>query len=225
MKWRRSSSLSENLSQITLQSYIYFALIFSIFSVSSCDSIEEKPKESKVDVEYLYILLPYIKQFNKYCALCVRNCTVGLTTQDRNQLLWCMLYCAGRPICSFKCSVIVVTNSSVRHARGVKISRPIRVPMRSLLKKQFAHGASVYRIYQERMQKWTAEERNANNYDTVGKIRHILRKIRSEGVVESLLAPDVDQGLYKFHEQFKNEVNVDGKIKEQFNKYRNSYVR
>jgi hypothetical protein len=44
-------------------------------------------------------------------------------------------------------------------------------------------------------------------------------------VVESLLAPDVDQGLYKFHEQFKNEVNVDGKIKEQFNKYRNSYVR
>ncbi len=63
------------------------------------------------------------------------------------------------------------------------------------------------------MQKRTAEEKNGNNYDTAGKSRNILRKIKSEGVVESLLAPDVDQGLFKLHEQFKDEVNVDGKIK------------
>ncbi len=63
-----------------------------------------------MDVQYLYILLPYIKQFNKYCGLCVRNCTFGVTTNDHNQLLRCTLYCAGRPVCPFSCSVIVANN-------------------------------------------------------------------------------------------------------------------
>ena len=193
--------------------------------------MDGKRKESKVDVEYLYILLPYIKQFNKYCALCVRNCTFGLTTLARNQLLRCMLFCSGQPICPFKCSIVVansgdcqilVSNSSVRHARGVKISRPIRMPIRAVLKNQFANGASVYRVYQERMQKRTSEERNANNYEIVGRSRNILRKIKSEGVIESLLAPDVDQGLSKLREQFRNEVNIAGTVKgaiQQISKY------
>jgi hypothetical protein len=94
--------------------------------------------------------------------------------------------------------------------------------MRSLLKKQFANGASVYRVYQERLQKRTIEERNANNYDSTGKSRNILRKIKSEGVIESLLAADFDQALFKLYEKFQDEVNVDGKVKgaiQQISKY------
>jgi hypothetical protein len=154
-----------------------------------------------------------------------------VTTNDHNQLLRCTLYCAGRPVCPFSCSVIVgnngggnivVTNTTIQHPRGTKISRPIRQPMRSLLKKQFANGASVYRVYQERLQKRTIEERNANNYDSTGKSRNILRKIKSEGVIESLLAADVDQALFKLYEKFQDEVNVDGKVKgaiQQISKY------
>ncbi|CAF1464470.1 unnamed protein product, partial [Rotaria sordida] len=107
---------------------------------TSYDSNQEiQKKESRVDVEYLYILLPYIKKFNTYCALCVRNCTFGQTTKDRNQLLRCSLYCSGKPICNFNCSIIVlnngqghmiVNNTTVRHAPGIKISRPIREPLR-----------------------------------------------------------------------------------------------
>ena len=106
-----------------------------------------------------------------------------------------------------------MNNPSIRHARGVKISRPIRMPLRSLLKKEFANGASVYRVYQERMKKRTSEERKANNYEVVGRSRSILRKIKSEGVIESLLAPNVDESLTKLREQFENEGIIDGKVK------------
>jgi hypothetical protein len=140
---------------------------------------------------------------------------------DQNQLLRCKLYCAGRPVCPFSCFVIVknngggniiVTKTTIRHPRNAKISRPMRQPIRSLLKQQFANGACVYRVYQEKMQKRTIKERQANNYDAVGKSRNILRKIKSEGVIESLLSPDIDQAIFKLYERFQDEVNPDGKI-------------
>jgi hypothetical protein len=179
-------------------------------------------KESHVDVEYLYILLPYIKKFNKYCGLCVRNCTFGQTTKDRNQLLRCLLYCCGKPLCTFSCSIVVlnngeccviVTNETVRHALGVKICRPIREPIRKIFKEKFKNGGSVYRIYQEEMQKRSIHEKNGSNYDRIGKSRQTLRKIKSEAACSLLLAPDVDNALSKLFEKFKNEVNVDGKVK------------
>ncbi|CAF4202257.1 unnamed protein product [Rotaria sordida] len=120
---------------------------------ASYDSDQEiQKKESRVDVEYLYILLPYIKKFNTYCVLCVCKCTFGQTTKDRNQLLRCSLYCSGKPLCSFNCFIIVlnngqdhiiVNNTTVRHAPGIKISRPIREPIRSLFKEKFKNSASV----------------------------------------------------------------------------------
>jgi hypothetical protein len=174
-----------------------------------------------VDVEYLYILLPYIKRFNGYCALCVRNCTFGTTTADRNQLLRCTLYCKARPTCPFTCSVIitnnglgtiVVSNTAVRHQRGTKIARPIRAPVRDSIKKQFAHGASVFRVFQERLQSRSAHERKANNYDNSGKTRNIIRKIKSEGAVESLLSRDIDQSIDKLRQQYQKDVNMHGKI-------------
>ncbi|CAF1488393.1 unnamed protein product, partial [Adineta steineri] len=193
--------------------------------------IENKNKESRVDVKYLYILLPYIKRFNGYCALCVRNCTFGVTTDDHNQLLRCMLYCKGRPACPFSCSIIiknngvgtiVVTNREVFHLRGKKIARPIRAPVRDSIKKQFANGATVFRVYQEKLQGRSLAERNANNYDNSGKSRSIIRKIKSESVIESLLAQDVDQSVYKLCKQYQGEVNIDGKVKgaiQQISKY------
>ena len=193
----------------------------SLLFLASHDSNTGAVKNSRVDVEYLYILLPYIKQFNGYCALCVRNCSFGVRKGEHHQLLRCMLYCAGRPICPFTCSVIInnngtsyiiVSNQTVRHQRGVKVSRPIRLPIRSILKEQFANGASVYRLYHDRLKTRTLNERAGNNYDVVGKSRNILRKIKSEGFVETLIATDVDQGVYNLCEQFQSEINVDGKV-------------
>jgi hypothetical protein len=198
---------------------IFFYLYFLDLSIN----IEsEEKKQSNVDVEYLYVLLPYIKQFNKYCGLCVRLCTFGETSTRHRQLLRCNLRCIGHPICPFTCSVIVqnngvghimVTNRTVRHARGVKICRPIRAPLRSSIKKKFAQGASVFRLHQEKLQQRTLEQKKGQNYDGIGKSRNIFRKIKSEGIIESLLAPDVDQALFKLFEKFRVEINPDGKVK------------
>ncbi|CAF1441600.1 unnamed protein product [Adineta ricciae] len=181
----------------------------------------QEKKQPKMDVQYLYILLPYIKKFNKYCGLGVRNTSFGLQTDRHCKLLRCTLRCVGRPLCPFVCSIIInnngeghiiVTNTTIRHPRGKKIARPMREPVRSILKKQFADGASVYRIYQDRLKKRTIEERRGNNYDTVGKTRSVLRKIKSEGLMESLLDPDADKGLDRLREQYHNEINVDGRV-------------
>lgn len=88
----------------------------------------------------------------------------------------------------------------------------MRRPVRSALKRQFANGASAYRVYQDRLQSRPAKERAGNNYDVVGKSRSIFRKIKSEGSLESLLAADIDQGVWKLYERFHGEVNVDGKV-------------
>ncbi|CAF3829497.1 unnamed protein product [Rotaria sordida] len=117
---------------------------------------------------------------------------------------------------------IIVTNRTIMHVRGNKICRPIREPIRSLIKQQFAHGATVYRVHQERLQKRTREEREAYNYDVTGKTRNILRKIKSEHTNESLLSMDVHQSIAKLNEKFQKEVNPDGKIKgaiQQISKY------
>ncbi|CAF2637171.1 unnamed protein product [Rotaria sp. Silwood2] len=159
------------------------------------------------------------------------NCSFGVRTSNHNQLLRCILYCAGRPTCPFACSLIVinngdshiiVTNRTIMHICGKKICRPIREPIRSLIKKKFAHGATVYRVHQERLQKRTREEQKAYNYDITGKTQDILRKIKSEHVNESLLSLDIDQSILKLNEKFHKEINPDGKIKgaiQQISKY------
>jgi hypothetical protein len=125
-------------------------------------------------------------------------------------------------LCTFSCSVVVLNNGqgyiivndgAVRHAAGVKICRPIREPLRRLFKEKFKNGGSVYRIHQEEMQKRSVQEKNANNYDRVGKSRQTVRKIKSEGTCALLLAASVDDGLHNLLKKFRNEVNVDGKVK------------
>ncbi|CAF1298523.1 unnamed protein product [Rotaria sordida] len=69
-------------------------------------------KSSRVNVEYFYILHPYLKQMNPYCGLCVRNCTFCVQLNELQQLLRCDLRCSGRPICPFRCSVIIRNDGS-----------------------------------------------------------------------------------------------------------------
>ncbi|CAF4499515.1 unnamed protein product, partial [Rotaria sp. Silwood2] len=191
--------------------------------------LHQEKNKSRVDVEYLYILLPYLRRVNPYCGLCVRNCSFGCRTGNLNQLLRCMLYCIGRRTshvksykgCPFSCSIVVlnngnchinVTNTTIVHPRGYKICRPIREPIRSLIKKQFSAGASVYRLHKEYLQKRTSEQIKGYNYDGIGRSRDIFTKIKSENVNEALLASDVDEAIHKLHERFKNEINISGKV-------------
>ena len=199
--------------------YIYnssFSIIRSLSLDNAGDLFHEKKKESKMDVEYLYILLPYIKRFNSYCGLCIRNCSFDAQTDNHKQLLRCLLYCVGRPSCPFSSSVIVansgvchviVTNGTIFHMRDKTICRPIREPIRSMIKKQFSHGATVYRVYQERLQRRNGEERQRFNYDSTGRSRNILAKIKSEQIQESILSSNIDEPISELSKKFQNDIN------------------
>ena len=184
-------------------------------------STNNTTKQSRVDVEYFYILYPYIKQINPYCGLCIRNCTFCVQINELQQLLRCDLRCSARPLCTLRCSIIVKnsgkvqvihSNPHIRHKQTSKICRPIRAPLRSSIKEQFGAGASVFRVYQNRLQRRNNEERKGRNYDSTGKSRAILQKIKSEQVAETLLAPDVEEGLYKLNEKYRKEINGGGKV-------------
>ena len=128
----------------------------------------------------------------------------------------------GRPTCPFACSVvlmnrgighIIASNREVIHTQGKRISRPIREPLRSLIKKQFAHGASVHRVHQELLRKRSSEENIVLNYDASGKSGAILRKIKSEYCNESLLSADVEQSVFQSRNRFEEEINFHGVVK------------
>ncbi|CAF2149342.1 unnamed protein product [Rotaria magnacalcarata] len=151
----------------------------------------------------------------------IKYCNFGIKTGDHNIVLRCNIYCIGRPVCSFSGSLIfaktgschlIVNNTTITHTRGVKICRPMRDPIRSLLKKQFAQGAAVYRIYQDQLKKRSIEEKKAFNYDTTGKNRSILTKIKSEQALESLLSSNVDESIVKLCEKYQEDINPDGKV-------------
>ena len=80
------------------------------------------------------------------------------------------------------------------------------------MKEQFNAGASAFRMYHNRLHARTSKERQGRNYDTVGKSRNVLEKIKSEGRMESLLSPDVDQGLLQLNDQYRKEINPDGRV-------------
>lgn len=157
---------------------------------------------------------------NPYCGLCISNCTFGATENELQKLLRCYLYCIGKQ-CTFECSIfvrndgichILISDNHIRHIGKSKICRFIRAPLRSKLKQQFKLGTSVYRMYQNRLQGRSIKEQQGRNYSAVGKSRAILQKIKSEGVVESLLSPDAVEGLQKLNEQYRAEINPTGKV-------------
>ncbi|CAF1531397.1 unnamed protein product [Didymodactylos carnosus] len=70
--------------------------------------------KKKVDVDYLYILLPYLKKFNSFCALCISQRYFGKQLlRPTSYLLKCCIHCRGRPKGGFRCSVFVFNSGQV----------------------------------------------------------------------------------------------------------------
>ncbi|CAF3179937.1 unnamed protein product, partial [Rotaria sp. Silwood2] len=178
-------------------------------------------KNSKVNIEYLNLLLPHLKHYNSACALCIRSRYFGKNTSRPNSLLVrCILQCSGS-ICKFKCTVhvlnngdcfLIAINRNIFHLVGERLSRHIRGSQRQALIEKFKSGASVYRLHAQYDKERTKNERKGFNYDRTGKSK-IFKKIKAEAVAASLLSPDITLGILRLHDQLVDEINSDGIVK------------
>ncbi|CAF4046711.1 unnamed protein product [Rotaria sp. Silwood2] len=174
---------------------------------------------SKVNIEYLNILLPHLKHYNAACGLCIRSRYFGKNMSTPNSLLLrCILKCNGA-YCHFKCTVhvlnngycfIIALNQKVIHHVGERISRPIRGSQRQAIIDKFKSGASVHRLHTQYSERRSAKEKRSFNYDFTGKSKAIFKKIKAEATANSLLSPDVLSGILQLHDQLANEINHDG---------------
>lgn len=194
-------------------------------SVDDHDNIHQKDKGvnecRKVNIEYLNILLPYLKHYNAACALCIISRYFGKNMSNQTHLLVkCLLKCSGKH-CKFKCTVyirnngfgfIVASHRQIVHHVTERLSRPIRGARRKVIKEKFKSGASVYRIHAEYDKQRTPNEKKGFNYDATGKSRKIFKKIKAEAIAESLLSPDVINSIAQLHDQLVAHVNERGKI-------------
>ncbi|CAF4860384.1 unnamed protein product [Rotaria sp. Silwood1] len=177
---------------------------------------------SKINIEYLNLLLPHLKHYNSAFGLCIRSRYFGKNASKGTSLLVrCILKCNGT-ICKFKCTVhvmnnghcfIIAINPKISHHIGERISRPIRGSRRQAIIDKFKAGASVYRLHAQYDKERTKNERKGFNYDCTGKSRKIFKKIKAEATAESLLAPDITLGILQLHDQLVDEINNDGTIK------------
>ena len=159
---------------------------------------------AKVNIEYLLILLPYLKHYNSSCGFCVCTRYFGQdNVKPTSLLLRCMLKCNGTK-CPFTCTVhvlnndscfIVSSNPNISHLVAERISRPIRGSRRREIMEKFQAGGSVYRVHAQYDQKRTVKEKKAFNHDTTGKSKGIFKKIKAEAVAATLLAPPAETGL------------------------------
>lgn len=176
---------------------------------------------NKVNIDYFYVLLPHLKHYNPYCALCIRSRYFGTNISKPTSLLVkCMLKCNGR-YCNFKCTVHVLNNGEVFvvsshpeiiHEITERLSRPIRGSSREKIKEKFKSGGSVYRIHAQYNEQRTMKEKQGFNYDTTGKSKKVFKKIKAEACSESLLSPDVTRGILQLHDQLVDEINYEGII-------------
>lgn len=51
------------------------------------DGIGQDPNIRRVNIDYFYILLPYLKQYNSACGLCVQNRRFGKKMVNATDLL------------------------------------------------------------------------------------------------------------------------------------------
>ncbi|CAF2038184.1 unnamed protein product, partial [Rotaria magnacalcarata] len=109
----------------------------------------------KVNIEYLNILLPHLKHYNAYCALCICTRYFGKNiSQPTTLLLRCTLKCSGHVLNNGYC-VLIATNRKIFHRVNEKISRPIRGSQRRAIMDKFKAGGSVYRIHPQYDEKIT----------------------------------------------------------------------
>ncbi|CAF1320923.1 unnamed protein product, partial [Rotaria magnacalcarata] len=109
----------------------------------------------KVNIEYLNILLPHLKHYNAYCALCICTRYFGKNiSQPTTLLLRCTLKCSGHVLNNGYC-VLIATNRKIFHRVNEKISRPIRGSQRRAIMDKFKAGGSAYRIHPQYDEKIT----------------------------------------------------------------------
>jgi hypothetical protein len=170
-------------------------------------------------IRYFYIFISYVKHYNSFCGLCVQKTYFGHRTKPNDLLLRCNLRCKGRPVCTFSCTIfiynngrcyITASNSWVYHPFGAKIARPIRAPLRAVLKEKLMNGASVFRVRREQDEKRSKLERLGGNYDLTGTSIATIKTIKQEALSESLLSKDVDNGLSNLFTDFCDTINKGG---------------
>ncbi|CAF4795995.1 unnamed protein product [Rotaria magnacalcarata] len=134
-------------------------------NADECYKKDQKAKIiSKVNIEYLNILLPHLKHYNAYCALCMCTRYFGKNiSQSTTLLLRCTLKCSGH-VCNFKYKVyvlnngycfLIATNRKNFHRFNEKISHPIRGSQRRAIMDQFKAGGSVYHVHAQYDEKRT----------------------------------------------------------------------
>ncbi|CAF1145739.1 unnamed protein product, partial [Didymodactylos carnosus] len=145
----------------------------------------------RVNVEYFYVLLPYLKKFNPYCGLCIQQRYFGKRSMPHDLLLKCLLTCNGRPNCKFRCSLavqnsgqctIICANNEINHSKKQRICRPIRAPIRNVLKDKFKAGATVKNVHDQYASERTLSEKSSFNYDLIGTSQKIFKKIKAEAM-------------------------------------------
>jgi hypothetical protein len=176
----------------------------------------------KVNIEYLNILLPHLKHYNAFCALCICTRYFGKkVSKSTCLLLRCTLKCSGVN-CKFKCTVhvfnngycfVTAINQQIFHRINERISRPIRGSRRRLIMDKFKAGGTVYRLHAQYYEQRTRQEKQGFNYDTTGKSKKIFKKIKAEADAESLLSPNITLGILQLHDKLSDEINNGGTIK------------
>ena len=186
-------------------------------SITGTDNIKQRKSDVvKVNIEYLYTLMPYLKRYNSACALCVITRYFGENkSRPSGLLLKCLLKCSGKT-CKFTFTVHVFNNGSsfvtssspsIFHLINERISRPIRGSRRRAIKDKFQAGGSVYRVHAQYHQQRTIKEKTAFNYDATGKSKAIFKKIKAEATAETLLAADVNTGLFARCSNFRRGLH------------------
>ncbi|CAF4522949.1 unnamed protein product, partial [Rotaria sp. Silwood2] len=176
----------------------------------------------KVNIEYLNLISPHLKKYNSACGLCICTRYFGTNISKSTALLLkCILKCSG-PSCKFKCNLNILNNGycfaitlnrTIFHPVNERVARPIRGSLRRTIMEKFKAGGSVYRIHAQYDEQRTSSERQAYNYDLIGKSKKVFKKIKSEAVAETLLAPDVTLGILQLHDKLLEEINSEGIIK------------
>lgn len=137
-------------------------------------------------------------------------------------ILKCHIRCKAHPICPFSATIyvynsgrVVVTaaDSTVHHPYGKKVCRPIRAPLRSILKEKLLNGSNVFRVHRDQDEKRSKLERLGNNFDSTGTSAATIRTIKQEAVLELSVPFDVETSLSHLHNDLKANINRNGTIK------------
>jgi hypothetical protein len=172
-------------------------------------------------IKYFYVILPYAKRYNSYCGLCVQKTYFAKRKRPNDLILRCNVRCKAHPICPFCATIYIYNNgrgiitasdSTVHHRYGEKVSRPIRAPLRSILKEKLLNGSSVFRVRRDQDEKRSKLERLGNNFDLTGTSMSTIRTIKQEAMFQSLMPLNVETSLSNMYTKFQQTINKNGTV-------------